>query len=70
MLQMNPCKLSEFCLESNRISWPMEQIPELCWMKCTEEPAMLLRLGLSNGLVIVQWELETSAGSIGHVTSI
>lgn len=31
---------------------------------------MLFRLGLSNSLVIAQWELGTLTGSIGQVTSI
>lgn len=46
------------------IRGPVEQIPEFCWVKCTVEPVMLFRLGLSNCLVIAQWELGTLTGSI------
>lgn len=35
---------------------------ELCCMKCTEKPGLLLRLGLSNGSVIAQSELGTPVG--------
>lgn len=34
---MKPRKLFEFCLESKGLSWHMEQIPEFCRMKRTEE---------------------------------
>lgn len=35
---------------------------ELCYMKCTDKTGLLLRLGLSNGSVIAQWELGTPVG--------